>query len=92
MQKWQSNFENTYYKKEWKQKTFFTRRLYKIGTICENEDGTFTVYDGAHNWMGTFDSKGNIKYNGKASEYSETFMKSAVEFATKEKKINKKSK
>ena len=81
MHVWQSEFENKYYKKEWKQKTFFTRKLYKIGTLLEDKDGTFAVYDGAHNWMGTFDKTGKVKYNGTSTEYKETFLKSAVEFA-----------
>lgn len=84
---WRSEFENKFYKKEWKELTPFTRKPYKIGLIVENREGNFTVYDGAHNYMGNFDKKGSIKYNGKESEYKETFLKSAVEFAKENGKI-----
>ena len=86
-QVWQATFENKDYKKEWKEKTFFTRKLYKIGTVIEEEDGTFAVYDGAHNLMGHFDKKGAISYNKDKNEYKDTFMKNAIEFAKKEKRI-----
>lgn len=87
MQVWQSEFENKYYKKEWKEKTFITKKLYKIGTVIEHRDGSFAVYDGAHNWMGSLDKKGTPKYNGKSSEYMETFLKSALEFLKEQGKI-----
>ena len=84
---WQSEFENKYYKKEWKERTFFTKKPYKIGTIIEDRDGTFAVYDGAHNWMGTISAKGTSKQNGQVSEYKETFIKSALEFLKEQGKI-----
>lgn len=84
---WQSQFENKYYKKEWKEKTFFTRKPYKIGTVIEDKDGTFAVYDGAHNLMGYFNKSGKATYNKSKTEYMETFLKSAIEFAREQKRI-----
>lgn len=85
--RWLVQFTNEYYKKEWKEITPFTRKPYKVGTIVQRNDGIFVVYDGAHNYMGTFDEQGKIKFNGKESEYAKTFLDSAVEFAKKQGKI-----
>lgn len=84
---WLTKYTNTLYHKEWKQKTFFTRRPYAVGTIVEDKDSIFTVYDGARNLMGYFDKDGKITYNGKQSEYMKTFLETAVAFAKEQGKI-----
>lgn len=83
---WCKQFENKEYEKEWQELSTITKKPMKIGTVVQEED-TFAVYDGAHNWMGTFDKNGIITYNGTETEYMRTFCESAVEFARKEKRL-----
>ena len=66
-------FENKGYKKEWK------KGGYKYGTAFENDDGSFTVYDGAQNFLGKVLKDGSFEFNGSKDEYKETFLKSAKE-------------
>lgn len=84
---WLTEYTNIYYHEEWAQTTPYTKRPYAVGTIAEDKDGTFAVYDGAHNWMGHFDQNGKITYNGDPSEYMTTFLESAVAYAKEQGKI-----
>ena len=84
---WLKEYDNFLYKKEWKELTPYTRRPYRVGTVVEEKDGTFAVYDGAHNYMGYFDKEAKITYNGNPSDYMETFLESAIAFAKENDKI-----
>ena len=76
-------FENKYYQDEWEQTVPKTDRLYKLGTCASNADGSFGVYDGATNYMGTIKADGTMVYNGEPSAYEESFLKAAKEFLNK---------
>lgn len=60
-------FKNEGYKAEWKPG-------YADGSCYQNEDGSWTVYDGGQNFMGMVKTDGGFVFNGSPSEYKESFL------------------
>ena len=71
-------FHNLYYSPEWEEKTP-QGDLYARGTASERSDGSYSVYDGAGNYMGQLCPTGELVYAGEPSPYKESFLLSAAE-------------
>ena len=66
-------FINTEYKSEWKQ-----GEGYEKGSAVPNPDGTWAVYDGKQNYMGTIGADGTLLCAGEPTEYKHTFLRAAA--------------
>lgn len=71
-------FENVFYRPEWAEKSPEGLR-YARGTASLREEGSYTVYDGAGNYMGQLCPTGELIYAGEPSPYKESFLLSAAE-------------
>lgn len=72
-------FVNILYKESWAKYVGETTNEYRNGTYASSDGITYTIYDGATNYMGKVNVKtGKILCNGETSEYKESFLQSAL--------------
>ena len=71
-------FHNLYYSPEWEEKTP-QGDLYARGTYSKLGDGSYSVYDGAGNYMGQIDPLGGLTCGGEPTQYKKSFLVAAAD-------------